>query len=167
MNQVFVIADTHFGHKRVLEFEPEKRPFSTIEEHDEALVARWNAVVSKKDTVIHLGDVCFGRKSFEILPRLNGIKKLIAGNHDHYATSLYLEHFNRVSASEEYKDYILTHIPVHVCQFTRYKGNIHGHLHSRVVDDPRYKSVSVEHTNLAPLPLSEVLISFSPPPQYL
>ena len=57
MNRVFVIADTHFGHKRVIEFEAAARPFATVEEHDAELVRRWNAVVKPKDTVWHVGDV--------------------------------------------------------------------------------------------------------------
>ena len=51
MSNTFFIADLHFGHKKVIEFEKEHRPFSTIEEHDEELVRRWNARVSKKDSV--------------------------------------------------------------------------------------------------------------------
>lgn len=35
MQQVYVIADTHFGHKKILEFEKEKRPFVSIEAHRE------------------------------------------------------------------------------------------------------------------------------------
>jgi calcineurin-like phosphoesterase family protein len=60
VNRVFVTSDTHFGHKRVIEFEAAHRPFATIEEHDRELIARWNATVKPKDTVWHLGDVYFG-----------------------------------------------------------------------------------------------------------
>lgn len=48
MNRVFVIADTHFHHSKILEFEKESRPFNTIEEHDAELIYRWNSVVKKK-----------------------------------------------------------------------------------------------------------------------
>lgn len=157
--RVFVIGDTHFGHRKLLAFESGGRPFATIEEHDEALVERWNAVVNKRDTVYHLGDVLFGRHSFAHLARLNGTKKLVAGNHDQYPTAAYLEHFSRVLGSAELHGCILTHIPVHPSQFGRYKLNIHGHLHSRALEDRRYCCVSAEHTGLAPVELAKVIES--------
>ena len=36
---LFFTSDTHFGHRHILEFC--KRPFSSIEEHDEQLIANW------------------------------------------------------------------------------------------------------------------------------
>lgn len=163
--RLFVIGDTHFGHHNILGFESAHRPFATIEEHDEALVERWNAVVRPRDTVWHLGDVLFGRHSFRHLSRLNGTKKLVAGNHDCYPTALYLEHFNRVVGSAEVKGCILTHIPVHESQFRRYKLNIHGHLHSRRIADPRYVCVSAEHYGLAPVELDRVIAEATTHPE--
>jgi len=159
MNRTFVISDTHFGHKKILEFESDNRPFSTIEYHDSELIKRWNDVVGKKDTVWHLGDVLFGRDSFSILPKLNGIKKLVMGNHDRYPCALYLEHFSQICGSAELRNCILTHIPIHPEQFRRYKLNIHGHLHSRKMEDARYVNVSAEQINLTPILLDKVIAS--------
>lgn len=160
MNRVFVVADTHFGHKKVIEFEKEKRPFATIQDHDAELVRRWNATVNKNDTVWHLGDVLFGREAFAVLPLLNGIKRLVLGNHDHYPTADYLKYFPKVFGAVELKGCLLTHVPIHPDQFYRYRANIHGHMHSAKLDDPRYICVSVEHTGLAPILLDEVLGNF-------
>lgn len=158
MSQIFLIADTHFGHKNICKFEPEHRPFGSVEEHDEELVKRWNSVVKPTDTVWHLGDVLFGVKSFDLLPRLNGTKKLVMGNHDHYSMHLYMDHFTRVAGSAEVAGYVLTHMPVHNSQSTRYKGNIHGHLHSNMLDSDFHINVSAEQVNLTPISL-EVAIS--------
>ena len=157
MNRIFVISDTHFGHKKIIEFEAENRPFATVEEHDAELVRRWNAAVKPKDTVWHLGDVLFGRGSFKILGALNGVKKLVMGNHDRYPSQLYLEHFSQVVGSAEMRGCILTHVPVHPSQFERYKANIHGHLHSTRLEDERYINVSAECIGLAPVPLDDLL----------
>jgi calcineurin-like phosphoesterase family protein len=157
MNRVFIISDTHFGHKKILEFEAETRPFKTIEEHDDELVRRWNDAVSKKDTVWHLGDVLFGEGSFATLARLNGIKNLVMGNHDHYPTARYLEHFNTVLGCASVRGYLLTHVPIAQSQFYRFKGNIHGHMHSMVMDDSRYINVSAERINLTPKLLDTVI----------
>jgi len=157
VNRVFVVADTHFGHKKVIEFEKEKRPFVTIQEHDAELVRRWNSTVKKNDTVWHLGDVLFGRESFSILPKLNGLKRLVLGNHDHYPSADYLRYFSKVLGAVELKGCLLTHVPIHPDQFYRYRLNIHGHMHSGKLEDSRYVCVSVEHTGLAPILLDEVL----------
>ncbi len=53
---------------------------------------------------------------------------------------------------------MLTHIPVHPCQFGRYELNVHGHMHSAHIDDQRYIPVSVEHcARMEPLPLRELI----------
>jgi calcineurin-like phosphoesterase family protein len=156
-NRVFVISDTHFGHKKIIEFEAANRPFKTIEDHDEELIRRWNDTVGKKDTVWHLGDLLFGQEAFSVLSRLNGVKKLVMGNHDHYPTTRYLEHFNQVLGCTSLRGYILSHVPVHPEQLNRFKGNIHGHLHSNVLGDLRYINVSAERINLTPALLDKII----------
>ena len=162
MNRIFLIGDTHFSHAKIIQFESVARPFATIEEHDEALVERWNSVVKPKDTVWHLGDVLIGKGGFKYLSRLNGLKRLVLGNHDHHATALYAEHFTRMMGAAELRGCVLTHIPVHPSQFPRYRANIHGHLHSKSLDDPRYVCVSAEHNNLTPISLDEVMAKLPP-----
>lgn len=78
---IFFTSDTHFGHKNVIGYC--KRPYENTDDMDEDLIARWNAVVLPEDIVYHLGDFSLNKtKVKKITPRLNGIKKLIAGNHD-------------------------------------------------------------------------------------
>src|SRR5574344_1744695 len=80
---VFVISDTHFGHKNIIKFE--KTQFSTIEEHDETIIRNWNRVVTRKeDVVYHLGDVGLTKGDYlkSAISRLRGYKILIMGNHD-------------------------------------------------------------------------------------
>lgn len=166
MSRVFVISDTHFGHKRVIEFEKAARPFDTIEAHDAELVARWNAVVTKKDTVWHLGDVFFGKDGHKVLASLNGYKRLVLGNHDHYPLEVYQAYFGKIYGAAEYKDCLLTHVPIHPNQMYRYTKNIHGHMHSKRIMktheayddevDERYSCVSAEWTGLAPILMSKV-----------
>lgn len=76
-------SDTHWAHDKVLGFD--NRPWATIEEHDEALIQNWNAVVQPGDVVYHLGDVSWHKRLLDIeilLGRLHGTKILILGNHD-------------------------------------------------------------------------------------
>lgn len=158
MNRIFLTSDTHFGHGKMLEYQPVARPFATIEQHDRALVERWNATVKPNDTVWHLGDVFIGKDNHWIMQALNGIKKLVMGNHDVYDIEIYKMYFSKISGAAKLNGCVLTHIPVHPMQLdVRYKMNIHGHLHDKALPDKRYRCVSVERTGLAPVAMELVL----------
>lgn len=169
MIDTWFISDTHFGHKNILEYEKEARPFDTIEEMNEKIIANWNKTVSPKDLIYHLGDFAFGSDNIAIAGRLNGRKKLILGNHDVYDYSLYIPYFERLYGAFHWKKCILTHIPVHPDNLGhRFLINIHGHLHSRTVkdqlglppewiDDPNYFNVSCERHNLTPVHADVIL----------
>lgn len=170
MSNVFFISDTHWGHKSIISWERNARPFKTIEEHDETLIDNWNSTVGPNDVVWHLGDVVWSRSMLPHLARLNGRKFLVLGNHDNsYPTARWLEHFNRVAAAEEFDGGVLTHIPIHPYQQYRYNKNIHGHLHSALVEkegdfgsgfkpvpDPFYWNVSCEQVNYTPIAYEEL-----------
>lgn len=158
-SRVYVISDTHFGHEKIIQFEKEKRPYPSIEEHDLDLLQRWNSVVRPRDTVWHLGDVFFG-DGYKILPHLNGYKKLVLGNHDAGKEEVLMQHFDKIFGITSFDDYILSHVPVHpyqVGKHFRFRGNIHGHMHSERMDDPRYACVSVEQQDLTPRLLTDVI----------
>lgn len=78
----FFTSDTHFGHARINELSG--RPFTSVEDMNENIIANWNAVVGSGDIVFHLGDVALGTiaESLPLVARLNGHKILIPGNHD-------------------------------------------------------------------------------------
>ncbi len=76
---VFFTADPHYGHRRIITIC--NRPYTTVEEMDEALIANHNSVVGKRDTVHILGDVTLKHPK-QYLSRLNGKKHLYLGNHD-------------------------------------------------------------------------------------
>lgn len=81
--RTFFTADPHFFHRKINELAD--RPWSTVEEMHEGLIARWNSVVRPEDWVYVLGDVCFQTGTpgnLEIVQRLNGVLLLVPGNHD-------------------------------------------------------------------------------------
>lgn len=75
-------ADQHFGHANIIDYC--RRPFASVADMNEALIARWNARVTADDTVWVLGDVAMGRidESLACVSRLAGRKILVTGNHD-------------------------------------------------------------------------------------
>jgi len=80
MNKLFFTADTHFGHKNIINYA--RRPFKSVEEMDEVLIRNWNSVVNWNDKVVFVGDFCL--KDFEkYRSRLNGEIIFVFGNHDY------------------------------------------------------------------------------------
>ena len=155
MPERWFISDTHFGHANILNFEPELRPFKTIEEHDEFIMEEWNREVKPNDVIYHLGDVAFRDFQIHKIGFLNGHKRLVMGNHDQYARLQGL--FEEFIGVKYWKDGILlSHIPVNFGQFERFKFNFHGHTHSRCLDDPRYINLSCEQTGCRPINYDEI-----------
>ena len=173
MSNTFLISDTHWGHDAaVRHFKREDgtplRDFESAEACDEYMVEQWNLVVGPRDKVYHLGDVVMPknhRRLDEIMPRLNGDKVLIKGNHDIFKLEDYTPYFRDIRGYHVMNNMILSHIPVHPESFGRFRANIHGHLHQRRVMcevwgemevDPRYFNVSVEQTDFRPILFEEV-----------
>jgi calcineurin-like phosphoesterase family protein len=174
MPSVFLVSDTHFGHKGVCHFTrndgvTKLRPFDTPEEMDEFMVEAWNAKVRPNDKVYHLGDVVINRKALGIMRRLNGDKVLIRGNHDIFRDDEYREHFRELRAYHVMNGMILSHIPIHPESLGRFGVNIHGHTHANRVMlsgfngkttdivDVRYHCVCVEQTDFAPILFEDVI----------
>jgi calcineurin-like phosphoesterase family protein len=164
MKSSYLVSDTHFGHANIVAFldaDGNKiRPFSSVEEMDEVLVSRWNAVVRPGDRVYHLGDVVMNRRCLPILDRLNGRKVLVKGNHDIFQLKDYVKYFDDIRAYKVFPSHgiICSHVPVHDGQLReRFTLNVHGHLHQNTLADGRYLNVCVEQTGYAPVPLDDIL----------
>lgn len=166
--RVFAISDPHFSHENTwLKFKCDDgtplRPFTSTERMNESLIRNWNDTVRPQDLIIVCGDVCFsGREYDKIMPRLNGKKYLVRGNHDTLSEARYARYFNRVLGSYDRHNYIYTHIPVHTQEIDRFEGNIHGHLHANNVvksdgsRDRRYFNCSVEQIGYTPIEVSVI-----------
>jgi len=155
MSKVFLIADTHFGHKAICKYRPE---FSTPQEHDEIIIQNWNKVVTKvKHQVWVLGDMCIKNKDYDmdkLINRLNGTIQLVTGNHCH----LPYYNNNRINvrrAMVAKYGFWLTHCPIHPNEL-RGRNNIHGHTHYAMIDDNRYYNVCVENINYTPINIEEI-----------
>lgn len=135
MQNTFFTADTHYFHKGILEYS--KRPFADVSEMNEAMVNRWNSVVSKNDIVYHLGDVSMGssKATREILYSLNGLIRLVRGNHDRAIKGDLAKRFEWVKDYYEAKGpdgrkIILCHYAFQVWNQSHYGSwHLHGHSH--------------------------------------
>ena len=131
---IYFTADTHFDHANIIRFC--NRPFATVEEMNETLIANWNRKVHGHDTVYILGDMFFRTSDPEpILRQLKGKKHLITGNHDsqwmkkvdmsHWFTSVqpYLE------TSDGQHTLTMCHFPMVTWNHQSRSYMIHGHIH--------------------------------------
>lgn len=167
MNNIFFISDTHWSHSNILRFTDSKsgeliRPqFNSIEEMNETLIQNWNKVVTPQDKVYHLGDVIFGaNQNFDkILSRLNGKKRLIAGNHDDLKDQNLTKHFQKISLWRIFKefDFLVSHVPIFHGEIRKVKFNVHGHIHQNPDVSPFHLNISVEKTNYIPISVEEVI----------
>ena len=164
MSIVRFIADLHLSHQNMAT----RRGFSTIEEHDEHIIAKWNSVVNKRDVTYILGDVTMEKSSpYPLLDRLNGIKHIVLGNHDRRQdTKKLFEYAESIAGMIQYKGIMLTHAPIHPMELEyRFNKNIHGHIHDKVVmkmldgwevPDERYFCVSCEQVDYLPKSLEDL-----------
>jgi len=172
--KTWVCADHHFNHGNILNFkrhdETPLRDFESIEDHDETIIENHNKLVHPSDRVYILGDFCMHRSAISFAGRLNGRLVLVKGNHDIYKLKEYIPYFEDIRAYVVQKDQngnkvIMSHMPIHSESVGRFGFNIHGHLHyqnvmrtpTSMMKDPRYKCVSLEHTNYSPIEIHQAL----------
>jgi calcineurin-like phosphoesterase family protein len=82
---------------------------------------------------------------------MNGDKVLIKGNHDKLELKEYLPYFRDIRACHQFDGMFLSHVPIHTESLSRWKINVHGHLHANRVMTAfgakvaeRYQSVCME-----------------------
>ena len=171
-HQVWVTSDTHFGHTNILSYENriEKLKVSTVEEHDQELIKRWNSVVSKDDLVLVLGDFSFlkANKTEELIQKLNGDIVLIRGNHDIFLDD---KKFNKklFKAVYDYKEtkykgqeIALMHYPIqdfkHQNKETKPAVLLFGHIHTFKVEIPKHSfNVGVDVNDYYPVSLTTAI----------
>ena len=79
---IYITSDLHFNHDKFFCYIP--RGFKSVEEMNNAIVKRWNAVITDEDDVYILGDLMLNDidGGMELLKSLNGRLHIIFGNHD-------------------------------------------------------------------------------------
>ena len=80
--KTWITSDIHISHERISELAG--RPFSNIDDMNEAIIENWNSTVAPHDIVFIVGDLCLGKMdlSLPLAGQLQGSKRLIPGNHD-------------------------------------------------------------------------------------
>ena len=170
----FFTSDTHFNHANIIKFC--NRPFKDVEQMNDVMIANWNSVIGKDDTVFHLGDFCLGGAAewTKILDRLNGKIYLIMGNHDlKNIRQGFISRFEHVAMQMRIeigkKRIYLCHYPF-LCFEGSYKDDVwqlFGHVHTRRSNSgidagrlqylyPTQYDVGVDNNNFTPVLFGQV-----------
>lgn len=177
MDMIWFTSDLHFNHNKDFIYGP--RGFSSIEEHDEEIIKRWNKVVESDDTVFVLGDLLLNDKKDDdaiknTIDRLEGNIIIVPGNHD---TSRRVDRYVYEACSVikvcppadilKYKKYqfYLSHYPACTTNFDddkRFSGrlfSLSGHTHSKELFDEKTGSynVAVDAHNCYPVSIETII----------
>lgn len=179
MTNTFFWADLHLGHRFVAGLrglEPK--------EHDQRIVDAWEQHIGANDVIYLLGDISTGsargtRYALDVISRLPGRKRLIAGNHDPvhpmHRQSLtrnapWWEVFEDIQPYAVKKingqKFMLSHFPYsgdHTAEerYTQYRlpdcglPLVHGHVHDLWLTNGNQYNVGVDH-HPAPVPLNVI-----------
>ncbi|KQP24020.1 metallophosphoesterase [Methylobacterium sp. Leaf102] len=169
-SRILFTADDHFGHQGILSPRMAlRRPFATIEEHDETLIANWNASVRPEDTVWHLGDFCYRcpeAHARAIFSRLRGRIFMVRGNHDRVSVRLPwagpVVDVARVVVQDfdgQPQGLFLSHY-AHRVWPRMHRGDIHlyGHSHGTLPGTAASTDVGVDCFDYRPVTLDEIRV---------
>lgn len=164
----WVITDTHFGHKEMIEYCGRPSDFRA------KIMKNISSVLTPKDVLVHLGDICIGGDSWwnMLLRRqVTGKMWLLKGNHDKKSAAWYLDNgWDFVADMFTLKMYGHTILFSHKPQPEgAYTLNIHGHFHNSdhrrhepelvKVKNSRQVLVMMEH-EYRPLSLEKIVRSY-------
>lgn len=181
-DKVWFTSDLHFWHKNICKYC--NRPYETIEEMNEAIIANWNSVVKEDDVVFVLGDLgfCGIEKLRHLMSQLKGKIFLIQGNHDSdkvvdklYEEGLIKDYFKLLEVTiindEECPNQQLTlcHFPM-IDWYNKEKGAwmIHGHQHQLPETpscSPKHYDVGLDKNGMTPISFEQLKINITK--QYL
>lgn len=148
---LYFIADTHFGHKSIIDLC--NRPFRDVGEMERDMIDAWNEKVHGDDTVYILGDMFYKHKDPEtVLKKLKGKKRLIIGNHDSTwlnrlcVAKYFLSVEKYAEVSDGHHMFVLCHYPLVTWKHEMKSYMVHGHIHNNT--DKKYWQIIKENPKI-------------------
>lgn len=162
--KTYFTADTHFGHAGMMsERMGRPRPFTSVEQMDEAMIAAWNNRVRVTDEIWHLGDFAYAASAahcWAVFSRLNGRKRLILGNHDKARTTdlPWYSQDERAEIVVEGRRFVLSHYGMRTWNRIHH-GSLHlyGHSHGSLPGCGQSLDVGVDVWDWRPITVPEIL----------
>lgn len=135
MKKLFT-SDWHLGHRRAVE-DFGHRPYSSVEEMDDAIIENMFTGIKKNDMIFFLGDLYWNIDSFwkmyNQIPK--GVRFFwILGNHDEKQAKQHFRHFEKVDHLMETKiagnHVVMCHYPMRSWNRSHYNSwQLYGHHH--------------------------------------
>jgi len=157
MPNVWFTSDTHFSHQNIIKYC--NRPFTSVEEMDEAIIQNWNEKVKAGDRIYHIGDFSFATPS-KYLKRLTGQKYFIHGNHDYIKDHeligwVWIKNYHELKIGNQ--TIILNHYAQRVWnKMHRGAWHLFGHSHGNLPPYGKSFDVGVDCFNYSPISFEEV-----------
>lgn len=171
MSQIYLSSDYHFCHDR--EFIWKARGFSSVQEMNEAIVERHNALIKPEDSAYLLGDIVLGgaeSRGIDFVKMLNGKITIIAGNHDTPArrqkyAELGFPVYDALAFSYRKYHFYLSHYPTLTANLEKESLkqctlNLFGHTHQKdkfYNDMPFMYHVGVDSHDCRPVCLDTII----------
>ena len=161
LDRLWVISDTHWGHRRLREV---LAPGVRLAEVDSLMVQRWWGTVGLDDPVLHLGDVFMGDLVAagvpDRFPTLPGHVFLLPGNHDGSEKLAALAAIGWLMVEPfafEHEGWTVRfgHLPLE--DLDGGELNVHGHIHQNPPPTARHFNASVEQLDYRPVLLKHVI----------
>jgi len=144
----YFTADEHYDHENIIRYC--NRPFKSVIEMQEQLIANHNSVVTKYDITVHAGDLSFTEEcAKKIIPRLNGNHIFVVGSHDKWLK-------NNTRQIWEKK---IEGVHVVVCHYAMRTWNkshwnswqLYGHSHGRLLPEGKQWDIGVDNNKFNPV----------------
>lgn len=166
---IYFSSDWHLGHKQIINFE--RYQFKTVEEHDVFLLKTflsWAMKWGTGSTLYFLGD--FGNSDylwiFDIFKDYGHIIHFLKGNHDGKISDEKLS--KHVDFIHKYPIFLSHKLAISHPPIGMYRDsiNIHGHLHSAILDSKNHLNANIHVNNYRPVSIKTINKTFGKLPQY-
>lgn len=185
----YVVSDTHWFHDNIVKYSDRHTQIAALIgpdtskriDHNWYMVEKWNSVIGPDDKILHLGDLFAWFKPIfkerfvnEILPKLNGDRYLLIGNHDRAKPSEFeamgFKVLKPFTTTINGKMVSFDHYPwPHDQSPPKDQIHVHGHIHNNgypITDNwrdgsverrPRQINVSVEEIDYTPVAITDLI----------
>lgn len=167
---IYFLSDTHWGETRITPaFNPFFRPFKSVEEQNETMIANINSIVNEDDELYHLGDVAYTVDGIACMDRINCKNRtLILGNYDLddpakmplLQTAFNGQVYDSMLRQFEGVTMYLNHYPIKGAKHSSampHALSIVGHIHGLWKVQPNMINVGVDAWHFRPVSLTEIL----------
>jgi calcineurin-like phosphoesterase family protein len=149
-------SDEHYGHKKIIKYCD--RPFNTVEEMNQTIIAQFNSKVAKQDTTVHIGDTCWAKSLEEAhskyIRHLNGNHIFVKGSHDHWLPSSAKYMWRKMIDG---KFVVCCHYAMRTWERSfHYSWQFYGHWHKDKGNEGLQYNVCVDVNDFYPVSLEEI-----------